>query len=138
MTNPLKGEVSFKSGEDEYRLVFTIDALISLEERFNATVQQLGEMLGDNLRLTDLRAVFHAGLAEYHGGLDEKAAGRIMSELGITEAGTLVGRAFAGAFNSGEEAKEVAGPRKRSAGTGRTASTSGSTSTSEATPHLDA
>jgi hypothetical protein len=127
MTNPLKGEVSFKSGEDEYRLVFTIDALIALEEKFDRSVQQIGQMLGENLRMADLRSIFAAGLAEYHSDLDERAAGRLMSEMGLAPASTIVGQAFVAAFGGGEAEASPGGaqrPRKR-AGTGEPVSTSG-------------
>jgi hypothetical protein len=129
MANPLKGEVGFVSGADRYTLVYTIDALIALEEAYGKTVGELGEMLGDDLRMADLRRVFHAGLAEHHPDVDEKSAGRIMSEIGVTEAGSLVGRAFAAAFGGGEAGQD-GGARPPEAGTGATASTSGSSTAS--------
>lgn len=138
MSNRLKGEVSFRAGDDEYTLVFSIDALISLEEIYEKTVAEVGEMLGEGLRMVDLRTVFRVGLAEYHPDLADKDAGRIMSMLGVKDAGALVGRAFASAFGSEEAAKD--GPRRprQRAGTGGSVSTSGSNTPLEAKPPSDA
>lgn len=129
MTNSLKGEVTFSAGEDEYTLVFTIDALIDLEERFGKSVSDLGEMLGENLRAKDMRTLFHAGLGEHHPDLDVKAAGRVMSILGFTEAATLVARAFGAAFGVQEADAGAASPPvkppTKAAGTGAAVSISG-------------
>lgn len=121
MANPLKGEVGFEVGGERFTLVFTIDALISLEDHYGKGVSELGEMLGDDLRLKDLRKVFHAGLAEYHDQVDEKAAGRLMSALGVVEAGVLVGKAFAAAFATGEASRDGAAGPPEAGGTGATA-----------------
>jgi hypothetical protein len=138
MSNPLRGEVSFKSGDQDYVLVFTIDALISLEEAFDCSVQDLGDRLGEGVRMKDLRTVFHAGLQAHHPNMSEADASRVMSEIGLTEASDLFRRAFLGAFASGKEAKAGERPQRARGGTGATVSTSGLSSDLEAKPALDA
>ncbi len=126
MSNRFKGEVTVRDGDDEYTLVFTIGALIALEERFDRSVQEVGEMLGERLRMVDLRTVFTAALREYHPDIGEEAAGQIMSRVGVAEAGALVTRAFSAAFGVGEVADGAPVPpakaaARRKAGTGATA-----------------
>lgn len=100
--NPLKGEVPVPTGSGTYTLVFSIEALIVLEDTFKKPVDQIGELLTDGLSARDLRTLFWAGLQEYHPDLDVKAAGRVISEIGITEAGITIARAFSAAFGTPE------------------------------------
>lgn len=137
-----KGDVKFDVEGQEHILVFTVDALIELEELFDRKVQDIGAMFGEGLRMKDLRAVFRAGLSEHHPEVDDAVAGFIMSKIGITRAGELVGKAFLAAFGGADAIKEdgdgaAARPRKRG-GIGQPASTSGSTTNSEPSAILDA
>lgn len=136
-----KGDVKFDVEGQPHTLVFTVDALIELEEIFERNVQEIGAMFSAGLRMKDLRTVFHIGLGEHHPEADEGAASWIMSQIGITRAGELVGEAFLAAFGGVDAIKEAgqdapARPRKR-AGTGRRASTSGSTISSAASATSD-
>lgn len=124
--NALKGEVSFASGSDRYTLVFTIDALIQLEETFDGSVQKIASLLGADVRMSDLRTIFAAGLMEHHGDMDARAVGRLMSEIGLGPATALVAKAFKATFeiDKGAGPGGGKGPRKP-AGTGAAISTSG-------------
>lgn len=136
MANKLKGEVAFTAGDRGYTLVYTIDALIALEEHFGQSVQELGAMLQENLRMKDLRILFHAGLQARHPDVDVVEAGRVMSELGLTDCGGLIGRAFTLAFATGKEKASAAGPQPAGAqdGIGLSSSVSTASSASEALP----
>lgn len=137
MTNPLKGEVSFKSGDQNYVLVYSMDALIALEEIFDCTVKELGGRLNDDLRMKDLRTLFHAGLRERQPDLTETDASRIVSEIGLPSASLIFRRAFVGAFGDvGGKSEAGTGerPRRARGGTGEPVSTSGSNTGSEPRP----
>lgn len=127
--NPLKGEVPVPTGSGTFTLVFSIEALIVLEDTFKKPVDQIGEMLSDGLSARDLRTLFWAGLQEYHPELDMKAAGRLISEVGVTEAGITIARAFSAAFGAPEPAAaspQSAPPETAEAGgTGAEATVSG-------------
>ncbi|MDZ4373561.1 MAG: GTA-gp10 family protein [Phenylobacterium sp.] len=110
LTNPLKGEVPVPVGSGTFTFVYSIEALIVLEAKFGKTVTEIGELLGEGLSAKDVRTLFWAGLQEYHADLDEKAAGRIASEMGLQEASLLIIQAFAGAFNSGAAASPPTAP----------------------------
>ncbi len=135
--NTLKGEYKFEADGSVYRMVYTIDALIDLEERFGKTVIEIAAMLGGNLRIKDLRTLFRAGLAEHHADLDEKAVGRVMTSVGIAPAGAILSEAFLAAFGAGVSSDGEAGadapadPPPAAGGTGQPASTTGSNSASE-------
>lgn len=96
--NKIKGEVSFDTSKGPLTLVYNIDALCTLEDRLDLSVTEIAEKLGGNLRLGFLRAVLWAGLRERHPGIDEKAAGEFIRELGGVAVGALVGEALAAAF----------------------------------------
>ncbi|MFN4176422.1 GTA-gp10 family protein [Phenylobacterium sp.] len=120
MSNPLKGEVAFRAGDATYRLVYAIDALIALEDRYGKSVAEVGQMIADGMGPRDMLAIWHAGLLECHPDLDEAAAKRLVAQVGIGQALQLIGRAFAAAFLvEPEDGAKRPGPRKAAAaGTG--------------------
>jgi len=127
--NSVKGEVKFSAGGQTYRLVFSANALIALEERFDKTVAEIGAMFEQPLRLAHLRILFWAGLSDHH-DLPELEAGRLMGEVGIDKVGELIGRAFVLAFPEEQEgAKDGERPQKpaakKAAGTGKDSTRSG-------------
>lgn len=115
MANPLKGEVGFRVGDNDFTMVYTINALVTLEERLQVTTAQIGDLLGNNLSMANLRAMFWAGLLEHH-GCSEEGAGDLISALGIQEAAELIANALSKAFP--EAGKSKASPRKAAAGIG--------------------
>lgn len=125
--NSVKGEVSFEAEGQTYRLAFTANALIALEERLDKTVAEIGAMFEQPLRLAHLRILFWAGLSDHH-EVPELEAGRLMDAVGIDKVGELIGRAFVLAFPE-EEAEGSARPQtpavKKTAGTGKGSTRSG-------------
>ncbi|WP_374390194.1 GTA-gp10 family protein [Brevundimonas sp.] len=117
MANPMKGEVSFEAGGDRYVLAYTINALVTLESKLGVTTTQLGELLGANLSMGNLRTLFWAGLLANHDCTEEEA-GNLISDIGITRAGELIGEGLTKAFP--EAGKSTARPRPAAAGTGKT------------------
>ena len=115
MANPMKGEVGFKAGGDDYVLVYTINALVTLEEKLQVSTSQIGELLGANVSMANLRTLFWAGLLEHHGCTEEEA-GRLISEVGILEAAELIAKTLSKAFP--EAGKSKSRPQKATAGIG--------------------
>ncbi|WP_292229498.1 hypothetical protein [Brevundimonas sp.] len=116
MANPMKGEIAFDAGGDTYTMAFTINALVTLEDKLQVTTSQIGELLGEKLSMANLRTLFWAGLLEHH-DCSEIEAGRLISDLGIQQAAELMGRALSKAFP--EAGKSNARPQKAAAGTGK-------------------
>lgn len=100
MSNKAKGETSFEVGGKQYRLVYSINALCELEDAFGEGVIQVAAKMSDpaKLRLKTLRTMFWAGLRDLDGDITEKAAGEMMTELGLARAVKLVSDAFVAAF----------------------------------------
>ena len=117
MGNPMKGEVDFVAGDMAYTLVFSINALCSLEERLGVGVAEIGAQMGESMRIGTLRTIFWAGLVTRH-DVTEEQAGDIITQIGPNEASQLIGKAFAAAFP--EAAKGTGRPQKAAGlGTGR-------------------
>lgn len=116
-----QGNVRFETGEATHRLVFGMNALCALEDEFDCSIAEIGSLLtpvmldaaGDPVRdakgviqhkppkMSHVRSIFRAGMIEYWDGPGEPTvsdAGRMITELGIGKATTLIGEAFAGAF----------------------------------------
>lgn len=109
--NPLKGEVTFEIEGEAHTLVYTIDSLCALEERLDMGVEEIGEKMGKSPRIAFLRAVFHAGLREYHPKVTEKQAGEMFKVLGFERVGEMIGEAFGKAFGTAEAAEGDADPQ---------------------------
>lgn len=124
MANPIKGEVAFEAGGRAYTLVLDINALCTLEDRLDMSVDQIAASLGKGMRLGVLRLMFWAGLQAKHPGVPEVGVGDILGDLirehGAQRAGELIGQAFTAAFpQAKEDANASEDPRKTAAaGTG--------------------
>ncbi len=105
MAAAIKGEVGFKAGESDYILLLDFNALCDLEDDFPGIMDGSFELKSPKA----IRRVFRAGLAEHHPDLDDKAAGRVIQEVGIAKAGDLIGQAFKASFP--EAAKGDGSPR---------------------------
>lgn len=110
MSNRFKGEVSLPIAGETYTLVFTINTLIEIEESWGKDVKDIGELISEEPKLSDLRKLFHFGLKEFHPEVDERGAGNLMSNLGVLAASTALARAFAAAFNGSEVSEGAALP----------------------------
>jgi hypothetical protein len=113
VANPHKGEVSFKVGEDSYKLSFSADALAEVEDALGMSVSGVGEAMQnpETFRLTMVRTLFWGGLLDHH-QLDLKAARAIFRQLTVAEAVSLIGRAFNLAFPQVAEGESGVDPQK--------------------------
>jgi hypothetical protein len=113
MANPLRGEASFKAGDQSYTLAYDINALCEAED---ASGLPIGELLGHletGASLKVLRAVIWAGLQRHHPcGLIE--AGEIIAAATTKIAADAMRKALAGAFPASEGATK--NPRKAADG----------------------
>lgn len=116
MSMTTKGEIRFSAGEDNYVLIFSINALVTLERELGIGVAEVGSQLGQSLRISTLRTIFWAGLIQHH-NLSEEQAGDVIQQIGATKAGQLIAEAFAAAFPEATKGGSARPPRA-AAGTG--------------------
>jgi hypothetical protein len=122
MANPMRGEIPFEADGASYRLSFSVNALCELEDHLSQGITQIIAMLQDpdKLRLSQVRAVFWAGLRDHHNDVDLGAAGDLMTAMGNVVAIDLIGKAFALSFpSSGPTDGPLGKAARRSAGTGK-------------------
>lgn len=121
MANSVRGEVGFKAAGKTFTLLMSINALCELEGELDMKVEALGAAMQGGADLVTVRAIFWAALQDHHPDLDLKAAGKLMTDLGLEASVDLIGKAFAAAFPDKVGAADAgaSGPRKaRPAGTG--------------------
>lgn len=136
MSNPHKGEVSFKAGEKEYILSFSANALVEIEEVLGFDFNDLIEKFkSKDIKLADMRVVFWQGLLDHHEELTLDDAKKILKRLRPAEMGDLIGKAFVASMppapESGASPQE---PGEPASGTGPASSMLGVTS-EEAKPN---
>lgn len=119
MGNALKGEVTIDLGDENYTLVYSVNAIIALEEKTGLPITRIGDFLGgEAFSFANARTFFWAGLIEHQPDLSERDAGDIMSELGVEQALTLATDSLKASLPS-EDGKASARPRKAPGGTGK-------------------
>ena len=124
MANARRGEVDFKVDGKTWTLRYSANALCELEDHLGKTTGEIIAAMqspsGASMRM--LRSIFWGGLIDDQPDVDVKAAGDLMTSVGVGRVSELVGDAFARAFPDVDEpAEEPDGrPRKGSeaAGTG--------------------
>jgi hypothetical protein len=108
MANKFKGEVSFDAGDEKYVLRFSADALVSIEEAFDKTMKQVGEMMRDpeTLRMSTVKRIFCIGLVDHYmedrPEIDAAKAATIFRRLRPIDATEIMNRAFVAAFDRSE------------------------------------
>ena len=103
MTNPIKGEVSVKTGEKEYTLLFNTNVLCELENEMGMSVSAISEKWASGSpSFSDTRKIFWVGLRAMHGGISLDDTGKIIDSIGIKEAFKKLMEALVAAFPSGE------------------------------------
>lgn len=98
MANPIKGEMAFRAGGQDYVMVLDLNALCEAEPLAPGIME--GVALNS---LRAVRAVFWAGLQAKHPDIDQVRAGQIMQALGLKEAGRLIGEGMKLAFGADSE-----------------------------------
>lgn len=110
MANPHRGEVEISAAGKVYNLRFSANALCDLEEALGMGVSEIAASMGSGMRVSVARAVFWCALRDNHPEVDERAAGHVMSDLGIVKAIEAVSKAFGLAFPN-EESGDPRPPR---------------------------
>lgn len=112
MANPFRGTVSLTAGDTTYTLSLSTNALCELEDHFGKSVSEVAGMLGtENVSIKTVRSVFWAALQDHHPDIDIKAAGLLISDVGMQAAMEALGKAFRAAFPE----KSGSHPRKAKA-----------------------
>jgi hypothetical protein len=109
MANPHKGEVAFEAEGVHYTLRFSADAVCNLEEHFDKTLAEVGEIFANPklLRMKTVRAVFAIGLRDRHPDLDDAAVTRIFKSLLSPDVIRFTVLAFNRAFGADDEGGEA-------------------------------
>lgn len=104
MSNPHKGEVSFRAGDKDYTLRFSVDALAELETALDRNINSIASEIQDptNFSVKTLRTIFWAGLQDRH-RMSFDDARDVLRALSMAQAVELVSKAFTLAFPEAEE-----------------------------------
>lgn len=121
MAHLLKGEVAINLADDEsYTLVYSVNAIIALEQETGLPITRIGEFLGgEAFSFGNARTFFWAGLIEHQPDMSQDDAGSIMSQLGIETALVMATDALKASLPQ-EAAKGTSRPRKAPGGIGKT------------------
>lgn len=104
----MRGKVTFAADGAEHVLQFTTNRLCDLEEQSGRTVMDFAQALGEpgGLSFVDIRLLMQIGLGmgavnnqAFGSPSTKEAVGGLIDEIGLTQAMTLIARAFAEAFN---------------------------------------
>ena len=90
MANPIKGEVVFEASGQTYTVVYSIDAICTLETMLDKPLRQIAQQI-DQGRITAQRAALWAGLHERHPKVTLREAGELIPLI----KGRNVGQVFA-------------------------------------------
>jgi len=86
MTNPLKGEMTVKLGDQEYKTRLTVDAIVKIEAALDKGILLVMQRLGEtDIRITDLRTILLYALRGGGNDFSEKDINEIISNSGIVE-----------------------------------------------------
>ena len=108
MANPHRGEVGFTALGKNWTLKYGANALATLEKRFDTKLSRLGEILAD-VSVGEMIIFMAAGLQKYHPGVTDEQAGDIMDDVGLQQAGGLIGEAITLSVSPGEAKAETSG-----------------------------
>lgn len=129
MTNPHKGEVSFKAGDREYVLSFSANALVETEEALGLDLDEIIEKFATSkIKLAQMRVMFWQALRDHHEEITLDDTKKILKQLAPAEMGQLLGKAFALAMPKSDDAPSPPEPGEPASGTGPASSTPGATS----------
>ncbi len=128
-----EGIVSFKAGDETYRLFFGMRAMKEIERHYDkpfmlaiqSVMPQLSaEDMADkaklleasaNVRLSDVAKLFEFGLGKYHSELTEDEVDGLIDDIGVARASELLGEALAASLGAGEADEDgPKNPPKRS------------------------
>lgn len=114
MANPYRGEVSFEASGKTYTMVFTTNAICSLEDESGLSFQEVVakvELMG----VRGIRKLALAGLSTKHPDLSAEEVGDIIDAVGVP----VISDAIISSFNKSafsEAAQKQPGPRRPASG----------------------
>lgn len=115
MANKERSEVSFDVQGKTWTMKIGTGAMCEMEDATGKGISELSkELSGDKVKLSLLRMIFWAALQKHHKGTTIEECDDLIDDIGITEAGPLIGRAFQAAFPKAE-AKDGKDPQEAAA-----------------------
>lgn len=99
MANRERGEVEFKAQGKSWKMKLGVNAMCEIEDQSGKSISEIGQLLSDQKTATIkiVRAVLWGALQEYHDGISIREVGAIIDDIGMAEAGRLIGEAFTAA-----------------------------------------
>lgn len=100
MANKERGEIAFDALGQSWTLKLGTNAMCEIEDAIGKTISEIGEVMGDQKRVTIklMRTVFWGALRDHHEDITVKQAGGIIDAIGMQQAGRLIGEAFQAAM----------------------------------------
>ena len=113
MANKERGEVSFEALGKSWTMKIGTGAMCEMEDTLGKGISEISqELSGKSVKLSLLRTIFWASLQRHHAGTTLQECEDIIDEIGVAEAGPLIGKAFQAAFPKKEPGTR---PRKAAA-----------------------
>lgn len=130
MANMHRGEVSETIGGETYVFRIATNEWCELEDEHGKTTDELiAEFFQlvsvGKLKMTYLRSFFRAALVGTRAGISHRDAGEIMSDMGLVEAGALLGKVISASIPDPEPADTENPPKAAAGSTGRRSSETG-------------
>lgn len=118
MTNQIRGVISEEILGERLALRLSANEWCELEDEHGKSTDEIlkdffGMVQDGNLRLNMLRSLFRAALSMAKPGITHAAAGDIMAEIGLVDAGRIVGDVIVASLPKVEPASTKGAPGKR-------------------------
>lgn len=97
MTNPLKGEVTFESGDKTYTFKLGTNAQVMIENKVGKTLAKFFSDNSEQMGPSQIRLIFHAGLFRNH-KMTEEEVGDLIDEIGMERVSEIFTEAAVAAF----------------------------------------
>lgn len=97
MTNPLKGEITFESGDKTYTFKLGTNAQIMIENKVGMTLAQFFRDNSEKMGPGQIRTIFHAGLFRNH-KMTEEEVGDLIDQMGMEHVAEIFTEAAIAAF----------------------------------------
>lgn len=96
MANRNRGEIGFEALAAQWTLKLGTNAMCEIEDATGKAFTEVGEIMADTKRVTIklMRVIFWGALRDHHADISIKDAGAIIDDIGMQEAGRLIGEAF--------------------------------------------
>lgn len=113
MANPLLGEVDLKTKDATYTMRLGINAIVSIEDHFDKSITEVSQLLGDGMRIGNLRTIVFYALQGHHPELAEKDAGDIITSAGFAATAAAILKAMSLAFPDAQKAGTARPPKAK-------------------------